>query len=362
MSSADVEMKGGGYYSQATRGAKDVIDGVTPLVLAAIDRMPLSERPFVLADLGAADGGTSLDLVAAVADHVDPRELAVIYTDQPRNDYNALFRIVHGLTALPSPLADRERLRVLASATSFYRQVLPTGSLDLAFSATAMQWLSAKPVDLPDAVHSVRATGSEHAAFAAQARSDWEAILSHRAAELVPGGRFVSITFGIDEQGRFLGNTGGVSMHDTFHALWVELADEGVITRAEQLRMTLPQYYRTVEEFTGPLEDPAGGPYRAGLRLEDVATAVVPCPFATAFAEHRDAARFAREYVPTLRSWTEGTFAAALDATRQVVERTAIMDAYYGRYEQRVRDAPAGHGMSYVHVHLVAAKVSRPSA
>ncbi len=31
----DIAMKGGGYYSSATAGAKDVIDGGTPMVLEA---------------------------------------------------------------------------------------------------------------------------------------------------------------------------------------------------------------------------------------------------------------------------------------------------------------------------------------
>jgi hypothetical protein len=33
-------MRGGGYYSAVTRGAKDAIDGAIPLVLAAIRRLP----------------------------------------------------------------------------------------------------------------------------------------------------------------------------------------------------------------------------------------------------------------------------------------------------------------------------------
>jgi hypothetical protein len=36
----NVAMWSGGYYSTATKGAKDVIDGATPLVLEAIRLMP----------------------------------------------------------------------------------------------------------------------------------------------------------------------------------------------------------------------------------------------------------------------------------------------------------------------------------
>jgi len=51
-------MKGGGYYSLATLGAKHVIDGATPLVLDAIARMPNDAGAFVMSDMGTADGGT----------------------------------------------------------------------------------------------------------------------------------------------------------------------------------------------------------------------------------------------------------------------------------------------------------------
>ena len=89
-----IAMKGGGYYSLATLGAKHVIDGATPLVLDAIAAMPDSREAFVFADMGTADGGTSRDLVERVVETVrrrwPAREIALVYTDQPRNDFNAL--------------------------------------------------------------------------------------------------------------------------------------------------------------------------------------------------------------------------------------------------------------------------------
>jgi hypothetical protein len=194
------------------------------------------------------------------------------------------------------------------------------------------------------------------AAFAEQGRRDWETILLHRARELAPGGRLVLVNFVKDEAGRYLGNTGGVNMFDTFNELWQRLVAEGVISDEEYTRMTLPQYYKTVEEFTQPLTDAASAVYRAGLRLEQCETRIVPCPFATEFRRHGDAARFAREYIPTLRSWTESIFVGALSPGRPPEERQAIIDRYYAAYEALVRDNPAGHGMDYVHIYMTLAK------
>src|SRR6266404_5443167 len=208
----NVAMWSGGYYSTATKGAKDVIDN--------------------------------------------------------------LFHLVHGLTPIPTYLDEIEDVYVLAAATSFYRPILPAGTLNLGFSATAMHWLCRKPCDLTDHVQAVGAEGAELAAFAEQGRRDWETILLHRA----------------------------------------------------------------------------------GVRLEQCETHVVPCPFAAEFRQHGDAMRFALEYIPTLRSWTESTFLAALSPNRPLEERQGIIDRYYSAYETLVRENPVGHGMDYVHIYLTIAK------
>ena len=362
LSFVNVAMWGGGYYSTATKGAKDVIDGATPRVLDAIRRMPetRTEDPFTLADMGCADGGTSIDLmrqaITAVRERWPRRPITVVYTDQPRNDYNSLFHLIHGLTPIPTYLDEVENLYVLASATSFFRQILSAATLNLGFSATAMHWLSHKPCDIKGHVQAVGAAGAELAAFAEQGHQDWETILLRRARELVRGGRLVLVNFCQDEAGRYLGNTGGVSMFDTFNALWRRFAADGTITDDEYVGMTFPQYYKTVEEFTRPLTD-AGSPVScAGLRLEHCETRVVPCPFAAEFRHHRDAHRFARDYIPTLRSWTESTFLSALSPSRRLEERQSIIDRYYSAYEALVRENPVGHGMDYVHVYLTIAK------
>src|SRR5262249_51751463 len=248
-----IAMKGGGYYSLATLGAKHVIDGATPLVLEAIGRMPDGAGNFTMTDMGTADGGTSLDLVAAVIEAVRARwpgrEIAIVHTDQPRNDFNAL---VANILRQPAP----EGVYLLQSATSFYRQILPSSTLDLGFSATAMHWLSQKPCDISDHVQAVGAKGAELEAFARQGNADWRTILTHRAAELTRGGRLVRWNFGRDEQGRYLGHTGGINMFGMFNSLWRELLAAGTVGENEYRAMTLPQYYKTLPEFTAPLRDP----------------------------------------------------------------------------------------------------------
>lgn len=358
----NVTMSGGGLYSLATIGAKDVINRSIPRVMAAIDSIDCDPQScWSFSDMGCADGGTSLQLWRNVIDQIrktQATDIQIVYADQARNDFNALVQILHGLTQFESYLPDAKNVTVLESGASFYTPILPARSLHLGFSATAMHWLSRKPCDISDHIHMVGATGEQYEQFSEQAKTDWETILLHRARELKPGGKLVLVNFCRDEGGHYLGNTDGVNMFDQFNQIWKDFVSNGVITQSEYQSMTLPQYYNTVEEFTRPLLDKSSAPYAAGLRLVDVDTAIVDCPFAVDYRQHLDAERFAREYVPTIRSWNESTFFAGLAASRELAERQEIIDRYYRTYQTEVQNNPTQHRMDYVHAYMTLEKIS----
>jgi hypothetical protein len=50
----DLVMRGGGYYSAATQGARDVVDNATPLVLETVDRLHLTLGSQPLPCIGSA--------------------------------------------------------------------------------------------------------------------------------------------------------------------------------------------------------------------------------------------------------------------------------------------------------------------
>ena len=93
-----------------------------------------------------------------------------------------------------------------------------------------------------------------------------------------------------------------------------------------------------MEQFSAPLSDTNSDVYKAGLRLESIETAVVPCPFAEDFKEHGDAQRFAKAYIPTIRSWNESVFLGALSGDRPEQQRTELIEAYYQRYQDQVAE------------------------
>ncbi len=357
-------MKGAGYYSQATLGARNVITAATPVVEAALAAQNLSNDgpPVTMTDMGCADGGTSIAMwntvLSGLRDALPDRALQLVYTDLPRNDFSQLFRIVHGQTELPAVAPNVDNVYLMASGTSFHHPIVPPGTLHLGFSATASHYVSETPADIPGHVHMVGATGDIREAFQAQGARDWEAFLLARATELAPGGRLVLYNFGIDEQGRYLGHTGGVSMFDTFARLWLALAEDGTITADEFRATNFPQAYRTVEEFAAPFRDVASPVHKAGLRLVDIGTLHTRCPFEEAFAQGGMSPRdFAKSYIPTLRSWSEPTFVAGLDQTRSSEEIAQIINTFYQSYEDLVAEDPKGHAMDYIHCRVVARKV-----
>jgi len=77
---------------------------------------------------------------------------------------------------------------VSACGTNFFRQCLPSQSVNLGFSATACHCLSRNPCDITGALHHNMITIPEEAeAFKKQAAKDWETILLNRTKELCPG-------------------------------------------------------------------------------------------------------------------------------------------------------------------------------
>ena len=313
-------MRGEGYYSERTAGARNVINDAGAMVLNAIRDLPQAST-LRFADYGAADGGTSQQMWDMVIrnrrDAGDDRQIEMIYTDLASNDFSTLFRIMQGMQG-DATYAYQNHFKnvfVHACGTGFHEQLLTNASLHLGFSATAMHYVSVKPMEIPNHVHAACADLNSKTAVANQAAVDWQNILLARAAELVPGGRFICLNFGIDAKGRYLGNTGGKHMFDHFHKFWKALYEKGSITKSEYEGATFVQYYRTMEEFCAPFSDPNSDVSRAGLVLKSSSTRLTKCPYEAAFQDaggKMSNREYAESLIPTMRSWSETVFKTAL--------------------------------------------------
>jgi len=108
-------------------------------------------------------------------------------------------------------------------------------------------------------------------------------------------------------------------------------------------------------EFRAPFDDPASAVSRAGLVLEHCSSVLTPVKHFTAGAQ--DAATYAREFIASIRAFSESTFLDALEAGRPQTEREAIVDRFYAAYEAEVAATPEDHRRDAVHCFMRVAKV-----
>ncbi|XDZ71537.1 SAM-dependent methyltransferase [Alphaproteobacteria bacterium LSUCC0744] len=359
---AVLAMRGAGYYSERTAGARHVINDAGTMVIEALAQTPQTPR-LRIADFGAADGGTSREMWDMVIGHHrangDNRQIEMLYTDLASNDFSTLFRMMQGMQGDPGHAYQSryENVFVHGCGTGFHRQLMADASLNLGFSATAMHYVSVKPMEIPTHVHAACADPESRAAYAQQAAQDWEHILLARAAELIVGGRFICLNFGIDEQGRYLGNTGGQHMFDHFHKYWLALFEDGSITADEYKRASFAQYYRTMDEFCAPFYDPDSAVRKAGLKLKSCHSKLTKCPYEAAFLVAGGVGGtmsnidYANSLIPTMRSWSETVFRTALEG-RDEDDINQIVNRFYDAYRDDVAANPSGHAMDYVHIIL----------
>ena len=355
-------MRSSGYYSERTAGARDVINNACTMVIEALAQTPKSSK-LRIADYGAADGGTSREMWDMVIGHQrangDNRQIEMLYSDLASNDFSTLFRMMQGMQGDPNHAyqSHYDNVFVHGCGTGFHQQLMADGSLNLGFSATAMHYVSVKPMEIPTHLHSVCADPESRAAYAQQAAEDWENILLARAAELIPGGRFICLNFGIDEKGRYLGNTGGQHMFDQFHQFWLALFEDGSITADEYKRASFAQYYRTMDEFCAPFSDPDSAVSKAGLTLKSCHSNFTKCPYEAAFLAaggiggSMSNLDYANSLIPTMRSWSETVFRTALEG-RDEQNISQIVDRFYDAYRDEVAANPSGHAMDYIHIVL----------
>jgi len=361
---SSLSMKGAGYYSDKTAGAKNAIDKTQKVIENAIKRIPPTDI-LRFADFGSADGGTSQEMwsniIKLIREKGDERQIEILYTDLASNDFSTLFKTMQGMHGNINLAFQKNfsNIYVHGCGTGFHDQLMANNSLTLGFSATAMHYVSERPCLIKNHVHMTGANESEKQLFKDQAYKDWENILLNRSKELIKGGRFVCINFGIDEQGRCLGNTGGNIMFDNFTKNWKYLQDQGIITNQEFINATFTQHYRTVEEFRKPFEDKDSLISNSGLVLKSCETMITECPYMAHYLNNKDnisSEEYAKTLIPTMRSWSETVFKNAL-INRTEKNINEIVDKFYNLYIDEVSKNPEGHAMDYVHVIMDIEKV-----
>ncbi len=218
--------------------------------------LPPDSQPIVIADYGSSQGRNSLvplqTAIRALRERAGQnREISVIHTDLPENDFTVLFDTL--LTSPESYLRNDGAAFASAVGRSYYEQILPTHSVTLGWSSWALQWLSRTPARIPDQVQvAFSHDAPTRAAFAQQAAEDWQRFLAMRERELSPGGRLVVLAMAVDDNGDF----GYRPVLDAMYSTLLEMVDGGFLSAEELQRMPFRRLGE-VERISWPHLGPA---------------------------------------------------------------------------------------------------------
>jgi hypothetical protein len=352
-------MKGAGYYDRHSAAQLSSMQALRDWVEDAVATIPLPPltQPVTALDLGSAEGGNAIRLMGVIAAGLRRRTgqpLQAVFSDLASNDWSRLFANLEEARSaglLPAGV------HASAVGGSFYGPLLPSGTVHLATSFNAIQWLDRLPaVPLADGVayrrpHPPRpglsVSPQVTAAFQRQAEQDLVRFLACRARELVPGGKLLVAGPGDTDQGRV-----GDGIADVLNDACLDLVAAGHLEREEYERLTMPVYFRTVGELLAPLKR-AGSPVRGAFAVERAGALEVPAPFVVEFRRGGDAAAYADAYTGFLRAVSEPVVRAALN---HPAREAATVDILYERVRAHLVEEPERYLWRYL---VVAALLTR---
>jgi hypothetical protein len=348
---ATTGMKGAGYYDRHSKAQLSSIQALQSWIDDAVANLPLPDPPqaVTVLDLGSSEGHNAVQVMQSIVKGLrrrTRRPVQTIYSDLASNNFNQLFaNLERALPAGHSPAG------VFASAVggSFYGPLLPPGTVHLATSFNSVQWLDQLPaVPMPDAVayrrpHPPRpghvVSRQVTAAFQRQAEQDLVRFLECRAQELVPGGKLLVASPGDTDQACIADG-----LADLLNDACLDLVASGQLEREEYERLTMPVYFRTVEELLAPLER-KDSPVRGAFTVDRAQALEVPAPFAVEFRRGGDAAAYAAAYTGFMRAVTEPVVRAAL---KEPERKAATVDTLYDRVQARLLNEPERYSWRYI--------------
>jgi SAM dependent carboxyl methyltransferase len=333
---AAAAMEGGGFYNRHSSMQAGGIVGLLPMLEKAARSIAIGEEPVVIADYGASQGRNSMGPMRIAIEEIRARTGAarvvqVIHTDLPSNDFAALFGALE--TDPASYLSGQGNVFPAAIGRSYFQPIIAPKSVHLGWNTWTMHWLDGAPIEarehiLPELSQDPNVVATLRQRLA----SDWERFLIARATELRPGGKMLTAFVGRTKDGH-----GWEWLIGEFWGAIVDLGKQGVLSDAEQVRLTLPVGPRSVEDVRKPFD--ATGSF-AGLTLEQASLVDVPDPFWKAYEDSGDAATLGRSHADTTHAWSGPTLARCLGDRP---DKAAVLDMIYDRLAERLAAAPRPH-------------------
>lgn len=309
-------MEGHGAYNRSSCVQAAGLSPALPLLERAAEVVPLASAPdtIVIADYGASEGHNSLAPMASAIGVLRKRvgadrAISVVHTDLPGNDFVTLFQTLDQDPA--SYVRDDAAVFPSAVGRSFYRQILPSGSVTLGWTSWSIQWLSRIPSPIPDHVYADYSQDlGVRAAYRTQSAEDWRSFLAARGNELRPGGRLVVLTVAVGDDG----DIGYRPMLDVMHDAVLALVGEGFMSPEEAHRMVVPVVGRSRADFSAPFAQ--NGRF-AGLSIEQMDVFAGADAIWEEFQRDGDATKYARGWAAFAGAAAVPTMALGLGGGRE---------------------------------------------
>ena len=346
-------MRGDGYYDNHSSPQMAAIEAVVPWLEAAVEQMDLTAigTPVVVADFGCSEGRNAIAAAGKIITAFsarDARSIQMVYSDLPTNNFNQLFANLYPAGQAVFPGTD-----VFSAAVggSMFDQLLPSKTVTVATTYNAIGFLNRRPaVPLLDYIlpmgpgrprPGVEITPLARQAYSAQAREDLVGFYSARAAEMVPGGKLLIASFGVDDRYRACDG-----LYDVVNDALLDLVASGQLHRESYERLVFPIYFRTAEELVEPVSGPEPS-MAEQFRLDRVDSMEVPVPFNQQLEQSGDVPAYAKAFTDFMRAFTEPiirmTFA-------NEAELDSLVTELYARVEARLTGDPYGYAFHYVQV------------
>ena len=132
----------------------------------------------------------------------------------------------------------------------------------------------------------------------------------------------------------------------------LDLVASGRLEREQYERLTMPVYFRTLDELLVPLQQ-EDSPVREAFAVERAEALEVPVPFLVEFRRGGDVAAYAGAYTGFLRAVSEPAVRAALN---QLEGEVGTVECLYERIRARLLAEPERYSCRHI---LVAALLTR---
>ncbi len=332
-------------YDRNSTAQQGIISQHAGRICALVDALGLIEPEFRIVDYGCGPGHSAIEAVRPAIERYracfPSAPIAVCHADQPGNDWNALFALAAGPDGY---LQGATALRCEAAVGSFYERLAAEGSVALATSFTACQWLShAVRLHAPETLWFADLKGADWETMAVVARQDWTRFLSCRAFELRPGGYLLVSALGAVPEA---GETNGVAatgrgIYRAINLVVQEMADEGLLDRAVLDSFLFPLWFMTAAEARAPLEsDPD---LTEAFEIEEIFVAPALNNPHDVFGDAvGDPIAYADLYTGYTRAFADSTLRKQLfePSAESEAEGERLADAFYRRFNRLYRASP----------------------